>query len=81
MHNILALVEKIKNSSESVLITGESGVGKEVIAYHIHWRSKKQKAPFIAINCAAMPETLLENELFGHDKGVKLNWPLTEPFF
>jgi DNA-binding NtrC family response regulator len=70
MHNILALVEKIKNSSESVLITGESGVGKEVIALHIHWRSKKQKAPFIAINCAAMPENLLENELFGHEKGA-----------
>jgi len=70
MHNILALVEKIKGSTESVLLTGESGVGKEVISKHIHDRSKRQKGPFIAINCAAMPETLLENELFGHEKGA-----------
>lgn len=70
MHNILELVEKIKGSMESVLITGESGVGKEVIVKHIHNRSKRQKGPFIAINCAAMPENLLENELFGHEKGA-----------
>jgi len=70
MYNILALIEKIKLSSETVLITGESGVGKEVIAQHIHFRSKKQKSPFIALNCAAMPENLLENELFGHEKGA-----------
>ena len=70
MHNILALVEKIKTSSETVLITGDSGVGKEVIARHLHQRSSRQKGPFIAINCAAMPETLLENELIGHEKGA-----------
>ena len=70
MHNILSLVEKIKGSSESVLITGESGVGKEIIAKHVHDRSKRQKNQFVAINCAAMPETLLENELFGHEKGA-----------
>ncbi len=70
MYNILALIEKIKVSSESVLITGESGVGKEVIARHIHFRSKRLKSPFIALNCAAMPENLLENELFGHEKGA-----------
>ena len=64
------LIEKIKVSSESVLITGESGVGKEVIARHIHFRSKRLKSPFIALNCAAMPENLLENELFGHEKGA-----------
>lgn len=70
MYNILALIEKIKVSSESVLLTGESGVGKEVIARHIHFRSKRPKSPFIALNCAAMPENLLENELFGHEKGA-----------
>ena len=70
MYNILALIEKIRLSSESVLITGESGVGKEVIANHIHFRNKKPKSPFIALNCAAMPENLLENELFGHEKGA-----------
>ncbi len=70
MQNILALIEKIKNSNEPVLITGESGVGKEIIARHIHIRSKKHKNSFVAINCAAMPENLLENELFGHEKGA-----------
>jgi DNA-binding NtrC family response regulator len=70
MYNILALIEKIRFSTESVLISGESGVGKEVIARHLHFRSKRQKSPFIAINCAAMPENLLENELFGHEKGA-----------
>jgi DNA-binding NtrC family response regulator len=70
MQNILALIEKISKSTETVLITGESGVGKEIIARHIHARSRVHKGPFIAINCAAMPETLLENELFGHEKGA-----------
>ena len=70
MQNILSLIERVRNSSESVLITGESGVGKEVIARHIHSRSKLKNGPFIAINCAAMPDTLLENELFGHEKGA-----------
>ena len=70
MYNILALIEKIRSNSESVLITGESGVGKEIIARHIHSRSKKRKSLFIAVNCAAMPENLLENELFGHEKGA-----------
>ena len=70
MQNILNLIEKVKNSSESVLITGESGVGKEVIARHLHNRSNFSENPFIAINCAAMPENLLENELFGHERGA-----------
>ncbi len=70
MQNILVLIEKVKNSNEPVLITGESGVGKEVIARHIHERSDCSANAFIAINCAAMPENLLENELFGHEKGA-----------
>jgi len=70
MQNILALIEKVKNSGESVLITGDSGVGKEIIARHLHNRSKLNSGSFIAINCAAMPENLLENELFGHEKGA-----------
>jgi len=70
MHNILSLIEKIKNSSESILLMGESGVGKEVIAQHIHRRSRFKNNPFIPIDCAAMPENLLENELFGHEKGA-----------
>ncbi len=70
MQNILTLVEKVKHNSEPVLITGESGVGKEIIARHLHNRSRRKNHSFIAINCAAMPENLLENELFGHEKGA-----------
>ncbi len=70
MQKILHLIEQIRDTTEPVLITGESGVGKEVIAQHIHKRSKLASKPFIAINSAALPETLLENELFGHEKGA-----------
>ncbi|MHB2154598.1 sigma-54-dependent transcriptional regulator [Caldithrix abyssi] len=70
MQRILHLIEQIRDTTEPVLITGESGVGKEVIARHVHNRSKLADKPFIAINSAALPETLLENELFGHEKGA-----------
>ncbi len=70
MQNILKLIEQTKGTREPVLLTGESGVGKEVISKHIHNRSVGKDKPFIAINCAALPENLLENELFGHEKGA-----------
>jgi DNA-binding NtrC family response regulator len=70
MQKILEVIEKVSNSTESILITGESGVGKDVIARHIHTRSKMKDGPFIALNCAAVPENLLENELFGHERGA-----------
>lgn len=70
MQKILSLIEKIRSSKESVLISGESGVGKEIIARHVHDRSSQSTGEFVAINCAAMPENLLENELFGHEKGA-----------
>ncbi len=70
MQQILRLIETIKNTTEPVLISGESGVGKEVIAKHIHRRSNRASKPFVAINVAALPENLLENELFGHEKGA-----------
>ena len=70
MQQILRLIETIKNTLEPVLISGESGVGKEVIAKHIHNRSNRASKPFVAINAAALPENLLENELFGHEKGA-----------
>jgi DNA-binding NtrC family response regulator len=70
MQKILSLIEKISTSKESVLIYGESGVGKEVIARHVHDKNSLGTGEFVAINCAAMPENLLENELFGHEKGA-----------
>ena len=70
MQKILSLIEKISSSKESILIYGESGVGKEIIARHVHDRSSLKSGEFVAINCAAMPENLLENELFGHEKGA-----------
>jgi len=70
MKNIKDKILKIANSTSSVLITGESGTGKEVIARAIHSQSNRKNRPFIAINCAAIPEPLLESELFGYSKGA-----------
>ena len=70
MVELVAFSKKIANSEASVLITGESGTGKEVMANFIHHHSKRDKKPFISLNCAAIPENLLESELFGHEKGA-----------
>ena len=69
MRQLLAMANQIAGSDASVLITGESGTGKEVIARYIHAESKRSTKPFISVNCAAIPENLLESELFGHEKG------------
>lgn len=70
MKNIFDLIRKISNTNSTVLITGESGTGKELVAKAIHYNSLRKDHSFISINCGAMPEDLLESELFGHVKGA-----------
>jgi len=70
MKKIFESVEVVANSRSSVLITGESGTGKELIAKAIHYNSSRKQEPFVPINCAALPEGLIESELFGHEKGA-----------
>ncbi|MBN9318991.1 MAG: sigma-54-dependent Fis family transcriptional regulator, partial [Caulobacterales bacterium] len=70
MEPVIALADRIAGSDASVLITGESGVGKEVMARYLHSKSRRTAKPFISVNCAAIPDNLLESELFGHEKGA-----------
>ncbi|MAP96072.1 MAG: sigma-54-dependent Fis family transcriptional regulator [Ponticaulis sp.] len=70
MQQVIRLADQIAASEASVPITGESGVGKEVMARYVHKQSRRAAKPFISVNCAAIPENLLESELFGHEKGA-----------
>jgi DNA-binding NtrC family response regulator len=70
MQTVLTLADQVAASDASILITGESGVGKEVMARYVHQKSRRASKAFISVNCAAIPENLLESELFGHEKGA-----------
>jgi len=69
MMDVIGLADQVATSDAPILITGESGSGKEVMARYVHSKSRRAQKPFIAVNCAAIPENLLESELFGHEKG------------
>jgi DNA-binding NtrC family response regulator len=70
MRKILETIEAVKDSTSSVFISGETGTGKEVVARALHYRSNKREAPFVTVNCAAIPKELMESELFGYEKGA-----------
>ncbi|MCK5426499.1 MAG: sigma 54-interacting transcriptional regulator, partial [Thermodesulfovibrionia bacterium] len=69
MLKIFETIQKVATTDATILVTGESGTGKELVARAIHDKSSRNRGPFITINCGAIPETLLESELFGHEKG------------
>jgi two-component system response regulator FlrC len=85
MKEALDLCQRVASSKASVLIQGESGTGKELFARYIHAKSSRREGPFVAINCASLPESLFVSEIIGNEKGAlkgaNLSWPRRGPFF
>ena len=79
MQSLMSLVERVAGSNATVLITGESGVGKELIARSVHRSSSRRDRSLVDINCAALPENLIESELFGYEKGAFSGADSTRP--
>ena len=81
MHAVFELINNVAHTNTTVLIDGETGTGKEQVARAVHATSHERSGPFVAVNCAALPETLLESELFGHEKGAftSRRWPTPRP--
>jgi transcriptional regulator with GAF, ATPase, and Fis domain len=77
MRAIGTIIENVADTDATVLIRGESGVGKDVVARAIHAASSRRLGPFVKVNCAAVPQNLLESELFGHEKGAFTGGPAT----
>ena len=90
MREVFDLVDKVADCDSTILLNGDTGTGKGLVAKAIHQKSDRENKPFISINCGAIPENLLESELFGHVRGaftvllplnrVNLNWQTAEPF-
>jgi len=70
MHDVFKMIERVADTDSTILILGESGTGKELVAKALHYNSRRQFSPFVPVNCSALPENLLESELFGHRKGA-----------
>ena len=70
MQKVFSLIRQVSDATSTVLITGESGTGKELVAKAVHFNSPRKNGPFVTVNCGALPETLLESELFGYMKGA-----------